>query len=107
MRDYLEGGAARLYDYELREKHRLDFWQHLHSIYLQILVEYGLPGLFLWGLALSVLAAPALSRLSASAPPLDRIVPLALIAFFVHNTVDILFVNSIDLLMAFIMAIWA
>jgi O-antigen ligase len=97
---YLDANGLKLWTYELNAKHRVEFWMHLHSMYLQILVEYGMIGFLLWSFAMTALVAPSLSALSQHGT--GSVLPMAFLisalAFLIHNTVDILFVNSFDLL---------
>ena len=98
---YLTGIGLHVYKNELFEaKHWIDFWQHLHNIYLQILVEYGFLGYGLWVLSLMLLLRPALRGDSHSAFVIGF--QASLIGFLVHNMVDIMFVGSFDLLFAFL-----
>ncbi len=102
---HLFGESSVLYQRDLMFKHRNDFWQHLHSIYLQLLVEYGVIGFLLWALALSTLITPTI--LSLKEIPLQPMTPyflMSIIGFSIHNSVDILFVSSLDLLFAFLLA---
>ena len=78
------------------------FWTNLHSIYIQILVEYGIIGFLLWIAALAYLLKPSFqSSVQEPVSPANAWQPYLLIgiaAFLIHNLVDILFVSSLDLL---------
>jgi hypothetical protein len=77
-------------------------WQHLHNFYLQTLVEYGIAGGVLLFAALGRMLWKAWRRYREA--PLGPYWMMSLIAFLVHNLVDILMVNSFDLLFAVILA---
>jgi O-antigen ligase len=80
------------------------FWQHLHNKYLQIIVEYGLIGFLLWVAALGLMVWPLLLRPTRSDHYFIAAFQISGLAFLIHNTVDILFVNSFDILFAFFVA---
>jgi len=96
---YLDENSLKLLNYEWDAKHRMDFWSHLHSMYLQMLVEFGLVGFLLWSLAMTTLIMPGFAALSkAGATFFSAAFLISVTAFLIHNTVDILFVSSFDLL---------
>lgn len=100
---HLSGEAKLLYTQDIQFKHRNDFWQHLHSIYLQIVVEYGVLGFILWSCALAALLTPAFVTLKNFTEfSLSNYFVISLMAFLIHNSVDVLFVSSLDLLFAFL-----
>jgi O-antigen ligase len=93
---YLSGQLLELYQADPTT------WMHLHSFYLQTLVEYGLLG--------GVFLFTALGRMTWKAwrghlhAPLGFYWMISVIAFWMHNLVDVLMVNSLDLLFALILA---
>lgn len=92
------------YKKELKYKLRIDFWQHLHNAYLQLAVDYGLAGLLIWLSSMSSLCVGAFSSMRSSKNTLRLAMQMSLIAFLIHNSVDILFVNSLDWLFALMTA---
>lgn len=108
IRDYLDNQWLRLYNEQLALLHRLDFWQHLHNVYLQVMVDYGLAGFGLWALALGSMLWPTFRDFSDVSQMRRTIKPYFLIsglAFLAHNFVDILFVSSMDLLFIFLVSL--
>src|SRR5262249_41316109 len=97
---YLDPNPWRLFDFEEKIKMRIDFWQHLHSIYLQILVEYGWIGFALWAWGIALIVSPCFVDGSLKRDHLAWASFISITAFLVHNSVDILFVNSLDLIFA-------
>lgn len=73
------------------------FWQHLHNFYLHTAVEYGLIGLTL---VLAILLSLFLPIRIKHAKYWSPFLLVSVLAFFIHNTVDILFVHSLDMLLA-------
>ncbi len=105
--DYLTVPERRQYNDELFFTHRVNFWLHLHNMYLQILVEYGAIGWVLWASAWALLCV-SLFRPSLHPSNAYHIAfQVSGIAFLLHNGVDILFVNSFDLLVAVLLALLA
>lgn len=105
---YLTGESLALYKYEAVHKHHQDFWQHLHSIYLHMLVEYGLLGFFLWLAALAALVVPAFvyrRENNFSSQDLQPFFLVSATSFLIHNTVDLLFVGSLDLIFVMLLAL--
>jgi O-antigen ligase len=102
--DYLTLPARYVYAIDIWSKHRVDFWQHLHNIYLQMLVEYGAIGLILWALAFSILCLPLFQPSLGPFNMFQIAFQISGIAFLIHNGVDILFVNSFDLVVAIMLA---
>lgn len=102
---YLKGPSRTLYDEDVQFHHRTEFWMHLHNMYLQVLVENGWIGYVLWSLALSLLIAPLLGPGLRQAGPLLAAFQMSALAFLIHNTVDILFVNSFDLAFVILVAL--
>jgi len=101
---YLTEQLLRIYQYELQPEVQTRFWVHLHSIYLQILVEYGFLGFFFWSLGIGGLLWKAYKNKALSP---DRFWPyfmVSIIGFLVHNIVDVLTVSSLDLLFVFLLA---
>jgi len=101
IKNYLSGPELKRYNDELLSKQRVDFWISLHNIYLQMAVEYGLIGFLIWISALAWMLYPLIfiragRGFSLWAPPYCFLI--SILAFLLHNTVDILFVNSFDLL---------
>ncbi len=101
---YMDSWQKYIFQYDLDTHHRLVFWQHLHNAYLQLLVEYGLIGFLLWfgGMMWLVNAAARHTGENKGLWPYCFLVSIA--AFFIHNTVDVLFVASFDLIVAFLLA---
>jgi len=92
------------------EGHPTDFWQHLHNLYLQILVEYGLIGFAVWGLGLGSLIYRAWKGLPINGDLKTSLKPfffISVVGFLVHNTVDIVTVNSFDMVFGILLAILA
>lgn len=106
LRSHLFGFEARLYDEEIQQKKKIDFWQNLHNAYLQKLAEYGIVGLILWSLAFSLMCRPLFAEPIQAWSPLIAF-GVSAFAFCIHNAFDYLFVNSFDLLFAMTSAICA
>ncbi|MFA5974888.1 MAG: O-antigen ligase family protein [Elusimicrobiota bacterium] len=102
---FLDEDSRQFFKFELTFMKRIDFWQHLHSIYLQVLIEYGGIGFLLWALGMALLAGTSLGSLMASRDILAWGAAISVMAFLAHNSVDVLFVNSLDLLLACYLAI--
>lgn len=101
IRDYLEGKAKDLYDYEFNQKkNRIDFWQYIHNLYLQIMVDYGLIGFLFWLVGFGGLIYRALSSVYARRPSLFDFYVFAIAAFLAHNFFDVTTINSFDLVIA-------
>lgn len=100
IRFHTDAKHQALYDMEKRVKRRQDFWSHLHNLYLQMAVEYGMVGFALWVFAFGGLFLKALERVHKSQTPLRPLIGAALVGFLVHNLVDITTVNSFDLLIS-------
>jgi len=82
-----------------------DLWLHLHNLYLQILVEYGLVGAGFLFAGLGILVFKALKP-----HPVNEIqigFQISVVAFLVHNFFDILTINSFDYLFAIFLALSA
>lgn len=101
---YLSGRGLELYQLDVRDYKQLNFWQHLHNSYLQVLVTYGSIGFVLWSVALLAMLQSAFIPLSTTRNTLVKGIQISVVAFLVHNTVDIMFVNSFDLIVAFMAA---
>jgi O-antigen ligase len=104
----LKGSSLAILQDELINKHRNDFWQHLHSLYLQMAVEYGLIGFTLWFLGLYFLIGPCFTelRLMPSADyKLRFYFSVSILAYLLHNMVDILFTNNLETIFAFLVAL--
>ncbi len=101
IRSYLDGDNLQHYDFEMRVKGHIDFWQHLHNLYLQLAVDSGLIGLLLWLTAIGLGLWHSLPG-TPGRPESNLILCLwmSAIAFLVHNAFDIATVNSFDLLFA-------
>jgi len=102
---YLIGRAKTIYVEDLQFNGRVNFWQHLHNEYLQVLVENGLIGLILWAAAFSLLALPLFRADILGSNPLFCAFQVSGLAFILHNSVDILFVNSLDIVFVILIAI--
>ena len=101
--DYLSSRQLADHESEVRSRGHADFWQHLHNLYLQISVDYGVPGLMLWVVGLLFLIVPLYRYPPDPLKAWSWAFPymlLSLTAFLLHNTVDILFVSSLDVLFA-------
>jgi len=86
------------------------YWSHLHNLYLQVLVDYGLIGFILWGGGFSSCIYQAWKTLSSSTRQRTSAVPyfaISIIAFLVHNCVDILTVGSFDMVFGVLLAVTA
>ena len=105
LRSYLDSHPQDFFDLDLGFKHRMDFWQHLHSIYLQTLALYGAIGFCLWAIGMALLVSGSFQYAGRHWDLICWASLLGLTAFLIHNTVDILFVNSLDLLFATHLAI--
>jgi O-antigen ligase len=97
IRDYLSGPALRIY------KNDPDAWQHLHSLYLQMLVEYGLVGALLWASAFFYLIYK--SWVHSTADLLSRCFKVSVVAFLIHNLFDVITVNRFDILFAILLVL--
>jgi len=79
------------------------FWQHLHNLYLQLVIDLGLIGFALWVGGFGLLVWRALRNVHAqmaSGLCVSTFLGISVIAFLVHNTVDIITVNSFDVVFA-------
>jgi O-antigen ligase len=103
--DFLTGASRTLWDNELRQKTRVDFWQHLHNLYFQIIVEFGLIGFFFWGFGLYGMLRQSIASAIKSPDTLDVFFLISIMAYLFHNLVDMLAVNSLDLLFVMLLAI--
>lgn len=82
-------------------------WQHLHNLYLQILVDLGSVGFALWAGGLGILVWRALrvnQNASSGVLSVNSVLSVSIIAFLVHNLVDIVTVNSFDMVFAILLA---
>jgi len=102
IKSYLTGEPALLYKLDLIYNNGIYFWIHLHNLYLQYLVEYGLTGATFFFCALGLLVSKAFR----SDPTwLNTACLISIIGFLVHNLVDILAVNSFDVLFGILIAL--
>jgi O-antigen ligase len=102
---YLSPGSLRIFEDDLGGKRRIDFWQHLHNLYLQIAVDYGVIGFVLWAVGLGILVRTAYLQALEEPLSLKPYFVMSIIAFLVHNTVDLMTVSSLDILVAFFLAL--
>ncbi len=75
-------------------------WVHLHNLYLQMLITHGLVGATLWfgGLMCCVyLAVKGFRRADPNRFPMNSYFMISILAFLIHNMVDIVSVNSFDM----------
>jgi O-antigen ligase len=102
IKSYLTGASLELYNLELEYYHDVRFWIHLHNLYLQYLVEYGFlgGGLFFWALGQMVRKA-----FHSTLTWIGIACQVSIIGFLVHNLVDILSVNSFDILFGILIAL--
>jgi O-antigen ligase len=105
IHEYIEGPYwVEVYNEQMRTEKRLDFWMNLHNAYLQNAVDYGLIGFLWWLAAMSWLLYP-LKKLftlgSLEVRSLTFAFMISILAFLLHNLVDILFTHSLDLLFVF------
>lgn len=108
IKQYLSAESLKIYMDDLAVRKNVDFWQHLHNLYLQIAVEYGLVGLLIWAGGLFYLVQKAFRvhpREELDKNSLRPYAQISIIAFLVHNLVDILTVTSLDLLFIFLVAL--
>src|SRR5258708_19160391 len=85
----------------------IGFWQHLHNLYIQMLVDLGLIGFSLWAGALGLLVWKALAKKKDAVfarMSINRVLSASIIAFLIHNLVDIVTVNSFDMVFAVLLA---
>jgi O-antigen ligase len=105
IRDYLEGESLELYDVQLRSEKKIVFWVDLHDAYLQDAVDYGIIG-FAWCMAGLIWILYPLKRIFSQEHFTIQSLPFAfsvcIVAFLMHNFVDILFTHSLDLLFVFL-----
>lgn len=106
---YLTGTAHRIYIEDLQFNGRVNFWQHLHNEYLQILVEQGWIGFILWAAAFSVLILPLFlfNPTFNSSSWILTAFQVSGFAFLLHNAFDVVFVNSFDLVFVMLIAMIA
>jgi putative inorganic carbon (hco3(-)) transporter len=107
VKPYLSGDALALYKFN-SEGQIVGFWVHLHNLYLQMLVEHGLIGFSFWigALGLMVVRAVQVFRLSSQTErSMKSVFMISIIAFLVHNCVDIVKVNSLDMIFGVFLAI--
>jgi O-antigen ligase len=102
---YFSEEARSVYEWDIRSKNRLDFWQHLHSLYLQTAVEFGLFGLALLCAGIFALVRPAYLQAMAQPTGVKPYFFMSIVGFLVHNTVDLMMVSSLDILFAFLLAL--
>lgn|GEM_PF-1966504 len=103
--DYLTNESLRIWHDDLIYKHDVDFWQHLHSLYFQILVEYGMIGFMLWAGGLGTIIYRAMRRTLAETELIHPFFMISIVAYLTHNLVDMLTVHSLDLLFVIFLAI--
>lgn len=97
---YLDRAQKQLYIDDYFVYKRLDFWQHLHNLYLQMAVDYGIVGFLLWLGALASLLYRAFRGANRLSSMTAIGFCLALVSFLLHNLFDITTVNSFDLIAA-------
>jgi O-antigen ligase len=101
IQQYLPPNQELFFRRELRAKGRIDFWMHLHNLYLQVATIYGFVGYFFWALAMIGLILPGIRRFSSESQTFwQAAMMISLLAFLVHNLFDVLTVNSLDLIFA-------
>jgi len=83
----------------------IGFYFHLHNLYLQMLVELGLIGFMLWAGGFGYLVWRALRKQQSDAVfSIAPILSISIVGFMVHNLVDIVTVNSFDMMFAILLA---
>ena len=102
--NYLDGLGLELWN---GEKKHVEFWQHLHSLYFQILAEYGLLGFFLWAIGLGGMLYRSLRTTFKELELFQPFFIISILAYLTHNLVDMLAVNSLDLLFVVLLALSA
>ena len=99
---YLDGFGLTLWNYE---RLHIEFWQHLHNLYFQVMVEYGLIGFALWAGALGTLLCKAFRTTFEKEELFHPFFMISILAYLTHNLVDMLAVNSLDLIFIMLLAI--
>jgi len=105
IREYLSPEMKSFYDFEMLYKNKKpDFWQHLHNLYLQIMVEFGLAGFLLWCIGFFGLVYASVRSVINRSAGLKSYFLISVIAYLIHNTVDMMMVSSLDIVFAFLLA---
>jgi O-antigen ligase len=105
LQEYLTGDA--LHRWVNEKKYHAQFWQHLHSLYFQVLVEYGIVGFLFWAGGIGFILLKALKTTFKEIELFRPFFLISVLAYLTHNLVDMLAVNSLDLIFVILLAITA
>ena len=104
LTNYMSPKGLIIYKVDMQTYHQLVFWQHLHNLYLQIFVEYGLVGLAFWFIAIGSMLIPAIKGAIRESQTVKPFLLISIFAFSIHNLVDVMTVCSLDLIVMFFLA---